>query len=94
MTETMTEPTVHLGRFSEGLEQLAESPEALRKGRFSCGIDRLPEVPGQLHVGCFSEGIEQLPETVKRKGSFADGLREERQDEPGTVRARQLRPAA
>src|SRR5512132_1883925 len=96
MTETMTEPTMHLGRFSEGVEQLAESPDTLRQGRFSWGIDRLLEVPGKLHVARFSEGIEQLPDTVKkrRNGSFADGLREARQDEQRTLRARRLRPAA
>ena len=94
MTEPMTEPTVHLGRFSEGVELLPEGLRTLRKGRFSCGIDKLPEVPGTLHVGCFSEGIEQLPDTAKRKGSFADGLREARQDEQRSVRSRRLRPAA
>jgi hypothetical protein len=96
MTEAMTEPTVHMGRFSEGMEQQAKSPDKLRHGRFSSGIDRLPEVPGKLHVGRFSEGIEQLPDTVKkrRKGSFADGLREAMQDEQRSMRARRLRPAA
>jgi hypothetical protein len=94
VTEQMTEPTVHLGRFSEGVELLAK--RKLRQGRFSVGIDHVAEVPSKVHVGRFSEGIEQLPDTVKtlRKGSFADGLQEARAHRQRSVRARRLRPAA
>src|SRR5918995_1146579 len=51
---------MHLGRFSEGVEQLPETPRKLHVGRFSEGVEQLPETPGKLHVGHFSEGVEQL----------------------------------
>jgi hypothetical protein len=83
----------HIGRFSEGMEQLPTSPRKMRHGRFSDGIARLSEVPAKLHVGRFSEGIEQLPETTLRRGSFADGL-EARQRARQTSPARRLHRAA
>jgi nucleotide-binding universal stress UspA family protein len=63
------------GRFSQGLEQLPQTPSKLRQGRFSDGIEALPATPDKLQRGRFSEGIEQLPETAAtvRRGSFADG---------------------
>jgi hypothetical protein len=68
--------SMHLGRFSEGMEQLPETPGKRHVGRFSEGTEQLPETPGKRHVGRFSEGVEQLPETEwkLRPGSFADGL--------------------
>jgi hypothetical protein len=73
-------PKLHLGRFSEGIEQLPETPGKLHFGRFSEGIEQLPEIPGKLHLGRFSEGMEQLPGTARnlRRGSFADGYEEVR----------------
>lgn len=65
----------HVGRFSEGIERLADTPDKRRIGRFSAGAERQPRTPGELHRGRFSEGIEQLPQTPSklRRGSFADG---------------------
>ena len=73
LTEVLS---AHVGRFSEGIEQLPENPGKMRQGRFSDGIGRRDDVPGKLHIGRFSQGSEQLPETVTklRTGSFADGL--------------------
>jgi hypothetical protein len=73
--------SMHLGRFSEGMEQLPETPDKRHVGHFSEGIEQLPETPGKRHVGRFSEGIEQLPQSEwnLRLGSFADGLREAKQ---------------
>jgi nucleotide-binding universal stress UspA family protein len=63
------------GRFSEGLEQLPQTPNKLRHGRFSDGIEDLPVTPDGLHRGRFSSGIERLPHSAAtlRRGSFADG---------------------
>jgi hypothetical protein len=75
---TSTEAAVdqlHLGRFSEGVEQLPDSPDKIRRGRFSTGIERLPDTPSKQRAGRFSEGVEKLPRTpaTLRRGSFADG---------------------
>jgi AhpD family alkylhydroperoxidase len=63
----------HVGRFSEGIEQLPDTPNKRRIGRFSAGIERRPQ--GELRRGRFSEGMEQLPRTPSRlrRGSFANG---------------------
>jgi hypothetical protein len=73
--------SIHLGRFSEGMEQLPETPGKRHVGRFSEGLEQLPETPGKRHVARFSEGMEQLPQNEwnLRLGSFADGLREAKQ---------------
>ena len=62
-----------VGRFSEGIEQLPDTPNKRRIGRFSAGIERRPQ--GELRRGRFSEGVEQLPRTPSRlrRGSFANG---------------------
>jgi hypothetical protein len=78
-TQRSVQP-LHAGRFSDGIEQLADTPEKRRIGRFSTGIERRPQTPAKLRRGRFSEGIEQLPETPSkvRRGSFADGYDETR----------------
>ena len=53
----------HVGRFSEGIEQLPGTPGKLRTGRFSEGNEQLPETPSKLRRGRFSTGMEQLPDT-------------------------------
>jgi nucleotide-binding universal stress UspA family protein len=77
-TGTSTEAAadqLHLGRFSEGIEQLSDSPDKVRRGRFSTGIEQLPDSRSKQRVGRFSEGVEKLPRTPARlrRGSFADG---------------------
>ena len=68
----------HVGRFSEGIEQLPDTPSKRRVGRFSAGIEQRPH--GKLRRGRFSEGIEQLPGAPSklRRGSFATGYDEVR----------------
>ena len=65
----------HVGRFSEGVEQLPETLSKLREGRFSEGSRHLPATRRKLRRRRFSEGIEQLPASAatRRRGSFADG---------------------
>jgi hypothetical protein len=46
-------------RFSEGIEQLPETPEKNATRRFSEGIEQLPETPEKNATRRFSEGIEQ-----------------------------------
>ena len=46
-------------RFSEGVEQLPETPEKNATRRFSEGIERLPETPEKNATRRFSEGIEE-----------------------------------
>jgi hypothetical protein len=93
--DSVDQPTVHLARFSEGIEQRPQTPETMRRRRFSEGIEQVT-VPGKLHIGRFSEGIEQLPETVRklRRGSFADGLGQAARRRRRTAPTRRLRPAA
>jgi hypothetical protein len=69
----------HVGRFSEGIEQLPDAPNKRRIGRFSAGIERRPQA--KLRRGRFSEGMEQLPRTPSRlrRGSFANGYDKVRQ---------------
>jgi hypothetical protein len=50
------------GRFSQGQEQLPDTPEKERVGRFSDGEEQLPDTPAKEHVGEFSEGAEQIPD--------------------------------
>jgi hypothetical protein len=74
--ETKTQGAVgqqHVGRFSEGIEQLPETLSKRHVGRFSAGIEQRPQ--GKLRRGRFSAGIEQLPRTPSRlrRGSFANG---------------------
>jgi hypothetical protein len=85
--------SVHLGRFSEGMEQFPETPGKRHVGRFSEGTEQLPETLGKRHVGRFSEGIEQLPQSEwnLRPGSFADGLREAKQRRANVLSRRHLR---
>jgi nucleotide-binding universal stress UspA family protein len=71
-------PTVEhqrTGRFSDGLEQLPQTPNKRRHGRFSDGLEDLPVTPDGLDRGRFSGGIERLPHATAtlRRGSFADG---------------------
>ena len=65
----------HVGRFSEGEEQLPESAEKEHVGRFSEGEEQLPESAEKEHVGRFSEGEEQLPDSAEkdRVGRYSEG---------------------
>jgi hypothetical protein len=49
-------------RFSEGIEQLPETPEKAATRRFSEGIEQLPETPEKTATRRFSEGIERSVE--------------------------------
>ena len=49
-------------RFSEGEEQLPDSPQDNHVGRFSEGQEQLPDSPAKKRVGRFSEGEESSPE--------------------------------
>jgi hypothetical protein len=62
-------------RFSEGEEQLPDSPEKRHVGRFSEGEEQLPDTPEKRHVGRFSEGQEELPDSPRKRhvGRFGDG---------------------
>ena len=64
----------HVGRFSEGEEELPDSAEKERVGRFSDGEEELPDSADKEHVGRFSEGEEELPDSAEkeRKGEFDD----------------------
>jgi hypothetical protein len=68
-----------VGRFSEGLEALPQTPDKLHRGRFSEGVEQLPETPLKRHPGRFSDGLEMVPETPAklRRGTFADGVAHE-----------------
>jgi nucleotide-binding universal stress UspA family protein len=68
----------HVGRFSEGIEQLPDTPSKRRIGRFGAGNEQRKQ--SKLRRGRFSEGIEQLPRTRSRlrRGSFANGYDEVR----------------
>ncbi len=65
----------HVGRFSEGEEQLPDSPEKDHVGRFSEGEEQLPDSPEKDHVGRFSEGEEQLPDSPGKDhvGRYSEG---------------------
>jgi hypothetical protein len=69
--------SMHVGRFSEGIEQLPETRAKRHVGRFSEGMERRPATPAARHIGRFSEGMEQVGEAKwkLRRGTFADGLR-------------------
>jgi hypothetical protein len=76
-TQVQTAVDKHdVGRFSEGIERLPDTPSKLHRGRFSEGIETLPNTRSKLRRGRFSEGIEQLPQTPSklRRGSFATGF--------------------
>jgi hypothetical protein len=62
------------GRFSFGIERLADSEAKHHVGRFCDGI-AAPVIDGEFLVGHFSTGIERDPAapSVLRHGSFADG---------------------
>ena len=47
---------LHVGRFSEGIEQLPGTPRKRRVGRFNSGIERRPDAPGKLRRGSFADG--------------------------------------
>jgi hypothetical protein len=53
----------HVGRFSEGEEELGEEdPEKHHEGRFSEGEEELGEEDPEKHIqGRFSEGQDSLP---------------------------------
>jgi hypothetical protein len=73
-----TRQTSHTGtrRFSEGIEQLPDTPEKRLTGRFSRGIEQLPDTPEKRLTGRFSRGIEQSPDTHKRTAPrrFSHGI--------------------
>ena len=77
MTTDARQQTDHIGsrRFSEGIEQLPDTPEKRLTGRFSCGIERYPNTPEKAVTRRFSHGIEQLPDTAKKRalGRFSRG---------------------
>ena len=78
MTADTRQRTDHTGtrRFSEGVEQLPDTPEKRMTGRFSCGVERSPNTPEKTVTRRFSEGIEQLPDTPQKRalGRFSRGL--------------------
>jgi hypothetical protein len=49
--------SMHLGRFSEGMEQLPETPGKRHVGRFSEGVEQLPETEWKLRPGSFADGL-------------------------------------
>lgn len=63
------------GRFSTGMERLAETSAHARVGRFSDGMQQLYDSSTTERVGRFSIGIERSPEAPEalRVGSFGDG---------------------
>jgi hypothetical protein len=63
-------------RFSEGIEQLPETPDKRLTGRFSRGIERSPNTPEKMVTRRFSHGIEQLPDTPDKQtlGRFSRGI--------------------
>jgi hypothetical protein len=65
-----------VGRFSDGLDVLPQTPDKLHRGRFSEGLEALPDTPRKRHRGRFSDGLDRVPETPAktRRGNFADGL--------------------
>jgi hypothetical protein len=68
--------TTHRGRFSEGQEEQAETPEKEQLGRFSEGQELRPKpVRSSEHEGRFSEGQELRGETPEKEheGRFSDG---------------------
>jgi hypothetical protein len=72
----------HVGRFSEGLEQLPELPSKLHVGHFSEGTEQLHAAEDAGHRRRFSEGMERVAEDAAlwklHRGSFADGFEEVR----------------
>jgi hypothetical protein len=52
--------TIHVGRFSEGIEQLPETRGKLHLGRFSEGIEQLPETARKLRRGSFADGYKPV----------------------------------
>ena len=63
-------------RFSEGIEQLPDTPAKQLTGRFSSGIEQSPHTPEKTVTRRFSEGIEQLPDTPDKRavGRFSEGI--------------------
>jgi hypothetical protein len=63
-------------RFSEGIEQLPDTPEKRLTGRFSRGIERWPNTPEKTVTRRFSHGTEQLPDTPEKRalGRFSRGI--------------------
>ena len=55
---------LHLGRFSEGAERLADdAPSKAHIGSYADGLRHGPEdAPDHLHVGRFSQGLDHSPE--------------------------------
>jgi hypothetical protein len=81
MNAATTEHTDHTGtrRFSEGVEQLPDTPEKRSTGRFSRGIERWPNTPEKGQTRRFSHGIEQFPDTPEKRalGRFSRGSENE-----------------
>jgi hypothetical protein len=77
MTADTRQRTDHTGtrRFSEGIEQLPDTPQKQMTGRFSCGIERWPNTPEKTVTRRFSHGTEQLPDTPQKRalGRFSHG---------------------
>jgi hypothetical protein len=63
-------------RFSEGIEQLPDTPEKRVTGGFGRGIERRPGTPEKAVTRRFSHGIEQLPDTPEKRalGRFSRGI--------------------
>jgi hypothetical protein len=78
MTADTRHRSDHTGtrRFSEGIEQLPDTPEKRLTGRFSCGVEQSPDTPEKTVTRRFSHGIEQLPETPDKQalGRFSRGI--------------------
>ena len=58
--------SVHLARFSAGMERLPETPARMRPGRFSEGIEQLPETVKKLRRGSFADGLEEARQRRRR----------------------------
>jgi hypothetical protein len=64
-------------RFSEGMEQLPDTPQKQLTGRFSYDIERWPpNTPEKTVTRRFSHGVEQLPDTPEKRslGRFSRGI--------------------
>ena len=78
MTADTRQRTDHTGsrRFSEGIEQLPDTPEKRLTGRFSRGIEQWPNTREKTVTRRFSHGTEQLPDTPEKRalGRFSRGI--------------------
>ena len=79
--------TVHVGRFSEGIEDFPKTPDELHQGRFSEGVEQLPETARELRRGSFADGYKQ----VRERRSHGLSRRHLRRLEPQRRHTRRVR---